>query len=347
MPQAVTVREFGGPEAALAEDRPVLHAGPGEVVIDLRAAALNRRDLRVIAGLWPGATAPLVPGSDGAGVVRALGAGVSGLSEGDEVLILPSLDWGDDPGVLGPRFRILGGPDDGTFAEQVRVPAENVFAKPARFSFEEAAALPLAGLTTWRALFKRGRLRSGESVLVQGAGAGTSTFAVQFARAAGARVFVTSGSAEKIARAVELGAEAGFDYREDAWEQEPERTGGGVDLVVDSAGHLAGERRQRALRRPHRLLRRHHRVEDGDRHPRPVLQAGRPDGNDDGQPGRFPCAPAGLRDAGLESGRRLRPAARRGAGRARADAGERAVRQARAHDLDGPVRPGETGSPDV
>jgi NADPH:quinone reductase-like Zn-dependent oxidoreductase len=237
MPQAVTVREFGGPEAAVAEDRPVLHAGPGEVVIDLRAAALNRRDLRVIAGGWPGVTAPLVPGSDGAGVVRALGAGVVGLSEGDEVVILPSLDWGDDPGVLGPRFRILGGPDDGTFAEQVRVPAENVFAKPARFSFEEAAALPLAGLTAWRALFSRGRLRSGESVLVHGAGAGTSTFAVQFARAAGARVFVTSSSTEKIARAVELGAEAGFDYHGDGWEEElAERTGGGVDLVIDSAG---------------------------------------------------------------------------------------------------------------
>ena len=237
MPQAVTVREFGGPEVLAIEDRPVLHPGPGEVVIDLRAAALNRRDLRVIAGGWPGVKAPLVPGSDGAGVVRALGGGVSGLAEGDEVVILPSLDWGDDPSVLGPHFRILGGPDDGTFAEQVRVPAENVFAKPSRFSFEEAAALPLAGLTTWRALFTRGRLRSGETLLVQGAGAGTSTFAVQFARAAGARVFVTSGSAEKIERAIELGAEAGFDYRADGWERElAERTGGGVDLVIDSAG---------------------------------------------------------------------------------------------------------------
>jgi NADPH:quinone reductase-like Zn-dependent oxidoreductase len=233
----MTVREFGGPQSLVAEDRPALHPGPGEVVVDLRAAALNRRDLRVIAGGWPGVTAPIVPGSDGAGVVRALGSGVSGLGEGDEVLILPSLDWGDDPTVLGPRFRILGGPDDGTFGEQVRVPAENVFAKPSRLAFAEAAALPLAGLTTWRALFTRGRLRSGETLLVQGAGAGTSTFAVQFARAAGARVFVTSGSAEKIAHAVALGAEAGFDYHGEGWEQElVERTGGGVDLVLDSAG---------------------------------------------------------------------------------------------------------------
>jgi zinc-binding alcohol dehydrogenase/oxidoreductase len=237
MPQAVVVREFGGPESLVLEERPELVPGPGEVVIDLRAAALNRRDLRVVAGGWPGVEAPLVPGSDGAGVVRALGAGAGGFREGDEVLVYPALEWGDDPRVLGPAFHILGGPGDGTFAEQVRVPAANVFAKPARLSMEQAAALPLAGLTAWRGLFTRGGLHSGQSVLVHGAGAGTSTFAVQFARAAGARVFVTSSSADKIARSLELGAEAGFDYRADGWEQAVlERSGGGVDLVLDSAG---------------------------------------------------------------------------------------------------------------
>jgi zinc-binding alcohol dehydrogenase/oxidoreductase len=237
VPQALVVREFGGPEAVAIEQRAELEPGPGEVVVDVRAAALNRRDLRVIAGGWPGVSAPLVPGSDAAGVVRALGAGVSGLAAGDEVIVFPSLDWGDDPRVLGPAFRILGGPDDGTFAEQVRVPAANVFPKPARLGFEHAAALPLAGVTTWRALFTRGGLVSGQTVLVLGAGAGTSTFAVQFARAAGARVFVTSSSAGKLARAVELGAEAGFDYGESRWEAEVvERSGGGVDLVLDSAG---------------------------------------------------------------------------------------------------------------
>ena len=197
MPQAVVVREFGGPESLVVEHRGELVPGPGEVVIDLRAAALNRRDLRVVAGGWPGVTVPLVPGSDGAGVVRALGGGVSGIAEGDEVVVLPALDWGDDPRVLGPSFRILGGPDDGTFAEQVRVPAANVFPKPSRLPFAHAAALPLAGLTVWRALFTRGGLQSGQSVLVLGAGAGTSTFAVQIARAAGARVFVTSSSTEQ------------------------------------------------------------------------------------------------------------------------------------------------------
>ncbi len=231
------VREFGGPESLLVADVAELVPAPGEVVIDLRASALNRRDLRVVAGGWPGVQAPLIPGSDGAGVVRTLGAGVSGVAEGDEVIIQPGIDWGDDPRILGPAFTILGGPDDGTFAEQVRVRADNVYAKPARLDWQQAAALPLAGLTAWRALFTRGGLRSGQSVLILGAGAGTSTFGVQFAHAAGARVFVTSGSAEKIARSVELGAEAGFDYHADGWEQEVvERSGGGVDLVIDSAG---------------------------------------------------------------------------------------------------------------
>ena len=237
MPQAILVREFGGPESLAVEHRGELVPGPGEVVIDLRAAALNRRDLRVVAGGWPGVTVPIVPGSDGAGVVRAVGGGVSGVAEGDEVVVLPSLDWGDDPRVLGPSFRILGGPDDGTFAEQVRVPAANVFPKPSRLPFAHAAALPLAGLTVWRALFTRGGLQSGQSVLVLGAGAGTTTFAVQIARAAGARVFVTSSSPSKITRSLELGAEAGFDYTEEGWEQAVvERSGGGVDLVLDSAG---------------------------------------------------------------------------------------------------------------
>ncbi len=237
MPQALVVREFGGPEALVVADVPELVPAPGEVVVDLRAAALNRRDLRVVAGGWPGVSAPLVPGSDGAGVVRALGTGVSGLAEGDEVIIQPGVDWGDDPRILGPAFKILGGPDDGTFAEQVRVPAANVFAKPKRLDWQQAAALPLAGLTAWRALFTRGGLRSGQTVLILGAGAGTSTFGVQFAHAAGARVLVTSGSPEKIARSLELGAEAGFDYRESGWEQAVvERSGGGVDLVIDSAG---------------------------------------------------------------------------------------------------------------
>ena len=166
--RAAVVREYGGVEVG---DHPDPEPGPDEVVVELRAAALNRRDTYVVSGTQPHPV-PFVPGSDGAGVRR---------DTGDEVVILPSLAWGVREDAPGPGFRILGGPDDGTFAELVKVPRENVFPKPRRLSWEEAAALPLAGLTAWRAIFGRGRLRSDETVLVLGAGGGVSTFVVQLA----------------------------------------------------------------------------------------------------------------------------------------------------------------------
>jgi zinc-binding alcohol dehydrogenase/oxidoreductase len=199
--------------------------GPGEVIVELRAAALNRRDLLVCGGTYP-FPLPLTPGSDGAGVRR---------DTGEEVVIYPSLDWGDREEAFGPEHQILGGPRDGTYAELVAVPAANVFPKPARLSWDEAAALPLAGLTAYRALFSRGRLRAGETVLVLGAGSGVSTFAVQLAAQAGARVLVTSSSDEKIERSRELGATDGVNYATQlwvAWVQEH----GGVDVVIDSVG---------------------------------------------------------------------------------------------------------------
>jgi NADPH:quinone reductase-like Zn-dependent oxidoreductase len=171
-------------------------------------------------------------------VVRSLGAGVAGVAEGDEVVILPSLGWGGGEEAPAPGFRILGGPDDGTYAELIRVPAENVYPKPAALSWEEAAALPLAGLTAWRALVSRALLRPGETVLVLGLGGGVATVALHIARHAGCRVLVTSSSDDKIARARELGAEAGVDYTDGDWVAGVrELTGGrGVDVVVDSVG---------------------------------------------------------------------------------------------------------------
>ena len=202
--------------------------GPGEVVVELRAAAVNRRDLLVRRGVYP-FPLPLIPGSDGAGVRR---------DTGDEGVILPALDWGEGEDAPSGNFRILGGPDDGTYAELVKVPAANVFAKPARFSWEEAAAFPLAGLTAYRALFSIGRVRAGETVLVLGAGSGVSTFAVSLAAQAGARVLVTSSSREKIDRARSLGAEAGVDYTAGDWAEEVRSLAGGdgVDVVIDSVG---------------------------------------------------------------------------------------------------------------
>ncbi|MEI7761051.1 MAG: zinc-binding dehydrogenase [Thermoleophilia bacterium] len=200
-------------------------AGPGEVVVGLRTAALNRRDLLVAGGTYP-VPLPVIPGSDGAGVRR---------DTGEEVIIYPALDWGPREEAFGPDFQVLGGPRNGTYAELVVVPEANVFPKPERLSWEEAAALPLAGLTAYRALFSRGGLRAGETVLVLGAGSGVSTFAVQLAAQAGARVLVTSSSDEKIERSRALGAEGGVNYATEDWVAAVKELGG-ADLVIDSIG---------------------------------------------------------------------------------------------------------------
>lgn len=226
--QAIALLENGGPEVVVAREHPDPEPTAGWVVVELRAAALNRRDTLVRQGVYE-FPFPYVLGSDGAGVRR---------DTGEDVVILPSLAWGDREAAPGPDFRILGGPDDGTHAELIAVPAENVFPKPSRLSWTEAAAFPLAGLTAYRALFGRAGLEADESVAVLGAGSGVSTIAVQLAVQAGARVFVTSSDPDKIARAVELGAEAGVDYTRDGWVDELRGLSGGegVDVVVDSVG---------------------------------------------------------------------------------------------------------------
>ena len=240
---AVVLRETGAPDVLRLETAPDPEAGPGEVVVALRAAALNRRDVFVRKGIAP-SPLPVIPGSDGAGVVRSVGAGASGVAEGDEVIILPSLGWGGGEDAPAPGFRILGGPDDGTYAELIAIPAENVLPRPRRLSWEESAALPLAGLTAYRALVSRARIRPGETVLVLGIGGGVATIALLLARAAGCRVIVTSSSDEKLARAAEMGAFGGVNYAtEAAWPAAvKELTGGrGVDVVVDSVGSTWAE----------------------------------------------------------------------------------------------------------
>jgi NADPH:quinone reductase-like Zn-dependent oxidoreductase len=233
---AIQLTETGSPDVLRLSTVPSPKAGAGEVVVELRAAALNRRDVFLRKGIAP-SPLPVIPGSDGAGVVRSLGRGVTSLTKGDEVIILPSLGWGGGEAAPAPGFRILGGPDDGTYAELIRIRAENVFPKPKRLSWEEAAALPLAGLTAWRALISRCGLRPGETVLVLGIGGGVATFALHIARAAGARVIVTSSSDDKLARAAELGAAAGVNYTAGDWvDQVKAASGGGVDIVVDSVG---------------------------------------------------------------------------------------------------------------
>ena len=234
--RAAILQRHGGPEAIEVGDWPDPAAGPGEVVVTLSCAALNRRDV------WcrrdPARSAPpVILGSDGAGVIASVGDGVAEVGVGDEVVILPSLGWGDHEEAPGPRFEILGAPRDGTHAEHVAVPAANVRPRPARLPWQEAAALPLGGLTAWRALVTRGGVHSGTRVLVTGAGGGVATFLIQIAAALGAEVHVTSSSPERIERAVALGAVGGVDRADPEWPAHiRETTDGGVDVVIDSAG---------------------------------------------------------------------------------------------------------------
>src|ERR687894_3166996 len=182
--KSIRLHELEGPDELVYEEVPEPEPGPGETLVRLRAAALNRRDLFATQGQYPGVKPdilPKIPGSDGSGEVVARGEGAEGPDEGTEVVINPALYWGDEPRHPGKEYRILGVPDDGTFAQFIRVPAENVFPKPSHLSHEEAAALPLAALTAYRALVTRGRVNEGETVVVPGIGSGIATLLVQMA----------------------------------------------------------------------------------------------------------------------------------------------------------------------
>ncbi len=208
----------------------------GEVVVAIKAAALNHRDVWIKAGQYAGLKFPCIPGSDGAGVVSAVGEGVDAAWIGREVIINPSFGWGANSAAQGAEFSILGLPREGTLAQSVAVPLGQLAVKPEHLAWKEAAALPLAGLTAYRAVFTRAGLKAGERVLITGIGGGVALFALQFAVAVGAEVWVTSSSAEKIAQAVKLGAKGGFNYTEKTWTAEALKAAGAFDVIVDSAG---------------------------------------------------------------------------------------------------------------
>lgn len=210
----------------------------GEARVRLKAAALNHRDLWIKLGQYAGVKFPARPGSDGAGVVESVGEGVDPTWIGSSVIINPSFGWGQGEHAQDADFTILGMPRAGTLAECVTVPVSQLAAKPTHLSWPEAAALPLAGLTAYRAVFSRARLQPGEKVLISGIGGGVALAALQFAVAHGAHVYVTSSSDEKIARAIELGAVGGFNYTHTGWAKTVAHghTGRLFDVIVDSAG---------------------------------------------------------------------------------------------------------------
>jgi NADPH:quinone reductase-like Zn-dependent oxidoreductase len=229
--KAIRIHEDGGPEVLRYEDAPDPEPGPGEVLVELRAASLNHLDVWVRKGL-PSVPKPRILGADGAGVVAGLGAGVDGLEVGQRVVINPGLEHGDTIGVIGEHTQ-------GVHAELAAVPATNVVPLDDSLSWEEAAAFPLVFETAYRMLVTKAALQPDEWVLVWGIGGGVATAALAIARALGARVLATSSSDEKLARAVdELGADAGVNHATGDVAAEVKRaTGGrGVDVVVEHVG---------------------------------------------------------------------------------------------------------------
>lgn len=229
--------EWGIDHLKMVETEP-RQPGAGEVLVRMRAASVNYRDLLTVQGMGGTRRLPLIPFSDGAGEVIAVGEGASRVKVGDRVCPTFFEGWIDGRPDAYKRSRPLGGPLPGVLQEQFVAKAEAVSAIPKEWSFEEAATLPCAGLTAWRALMVEGELKAGETVLVQGTG-GVSIFALQFAKMAGAKVIVTSSSDDKLARAKALGADETINYKtHPEWAKAAlELTGGaGVDHVVEVGG---------------------------------------------------------------------------------------------------------------
>ncbi|HYG68037.1 MAG TPA: zinc-binding dehydrogenase, partial [Anaeromyxobacteraceae bacterium] len=241
----------GGPEVVKLEELPEPVAGPGEVVVRMRAVAVNHLDIWVRQG-WPGLKLafPHVFGSDGAGVVESVGPGVAAVKPGDEVVVNPSLGCGRCERCLSGqenlcrRFAILGEHVSGVMAEKVALQTRSVLPKPKSLSFEEAAAVPLTFLTAWHALVARAQVRPGETVLVHAAGSGVGTAAVQIAKLFGARVIATAGSDAKLEKARALGADEVVNYETQDFVQEVKRLTErrGVEVVFEHVGKKTWEK---------------------------------------------------------------------------------------------------------
>ncbi len=248
--KAVAIRGHGGPEAVNLEDLPDPGPGPGEVLVAVKAAALNHLDLWVRKG-WPGLklSFPHVLGSDIAGIVEEVGPGVEGIAKGDEVVLNPGFGCGRCERCLSGeenlcrRYAILGEHVSGGQAERIAVAARQVLPKPRRLSFEEAAAAPLVFLTAWHALVRRAKVRPGETVLVHAAGSGVGSAAVQIAKLHGARVVATAGSDAKLEKARALGADETVNYETGDFVQEVRKLTDrrGVDVVFEHVGKRTWE----------------------------------------------------------------------------------------------------------
>jgi len=240
--KAIRIHEDGGPEVLRYEDAPDPVPGSGQVLIELRAASLNALDVWIRKGL-PSVAKPRILGADGAGVVVS----GDGFEPGARVLINPGIDHDG-------RITVIGEHTDGTHAERIAVPASQVYPIPDGLDFETAAAFPLVFETAYRMLATKAHVREGEWVLVWGVGGGVATASLAVAKALGAHVISTSSSADKLARARELGADAAINHEtEDVVAAVKELTGGGAHIVVDSVGEATWQRSLAAARADGRI----------------------------------------------------------------------------------------------
>lgn len=243
--KAVRFHQFGGIDRLVFEEAPPPQAGPGEVVIAVKACALNHLDLWIREGIPAYRTRlPHIPGSDAAGIVSEVGAGVEGIAAGQPVIVAPGISCFRCAYCLSGRdnlcdsYRIFGAGTDGGYAEFAKAPALNMIPMPEGLSFEEAAAFPLTFLTAWHMLVTRAALRPGEDLLVLAGGSGVGSAAIQIGKWIGARVFATASSPEKLERAKSAGADVLIDYaRDDFFREVKKRTEKrGVDVVFEHVG---------------------------------------------------------------------------------------------------------------
>ena len=214
---------------------PMPKIASNEVLVSIKASALNHRELWIQKGLYPGMALPCILGADGAGVVVQRGADVDEQWLDKEVIIYPAYDWGDNEITPTRQFRVLGMPDPGTICEFINVPITSIATKPSYLTWSEAAAVPVAGLTAWRALVRHGNIVNNSSVLITGIGGGVAQAGLGLCKAFGAKVYVTSSSQEKIKLAIAQGALGGVNYKDDDWHAQLKELSGGIDIVLDSS----------------------------------------------------------------------------------------------------------------
>jgi NADPH:quinone reductase-like Zn-dependent oxidoreductase len=262
--KAVVIKKHGGPEVVSVEDLEDPIPQSGEVIVQVRSAALNHLDIWVRKGRGSqDLTKSLILGSDGSGVVIEKGDNAYGVEIGDEVVINPGLSCGKCEFCLKGQqsecvsFGIVGMVRPGTFAEKVAVPIENIQPKPSHLGFDEAAALPLSYQTAWRMLMTRAKLRPSDTILIHGIGGGVALACLQFAKMFGAEVIVTSSSDEKLEKAEKLGADFRINYKKvpDVAAQVLEITSGrGVDIIVDTIGAATMEINLSAARKGGKIV---------------------------------------------------------------------------------------------